>query len=170
MPFFNLYRHVVCLLCGMDAGCLCLCHLVGQVKPWCGVCIGWCCAPWLVTDGTQCWHGGKPVGRQDATFGEHLQQPKHVFSQSSVKKCLTYFCLLSQWTVLQWWGKGGGWSGQKNFSRLSAQLSPRFHVWHNRLGLTGRKFEQGRKVLGTIFILKNLWCLWAPSCHVLIWN
>ena len=59
--------------------CLCHCHLAGQVKT-CGVCVGWWCSCWLVTDGAQCWHGSNPVGtRQDSTFGASFLQSNFFF-------------------------------------------------------------------------------------------
>ena len=54
---------------------------------------------------------------------------------------VSYLCALFQSTSFEEKVWGRGW---KKFCRLSAQSFLQFHVWHNRLGRTRRKFEQRR--------------------------
>ena len=62
-------------------------------------------------------------------------------SQGTKLLVVSYLCALFQSTSFEEKVWGRGW---KKFSRLSAQSFLQFHVWHNRLGRTRRKFEQRR--------------------------
>ena len=85
----------------------------------------------LVTDGSQNW--------QAKTRPEPpRQQDKMHWLDRLV---LSYLCVLFQSRSFEEKVWGRGW---KKFSRLSAQSFLQFHVWHNRLGRTRRKFEQRR--------------------------
>ena len=146
-----------CGVCISWCGCwltLSLSFSFGQVKPWVGVCTGWCCAPWLVTDGSQCWQARRKT--RCHIWGRPPAAKTRVFTEMRFiggSKLISAFCPSQGGCSVE--EKVGVGRARKNFSRLSAQLSPRFHVWHNRLGLTRRKFEQGRKVLGAKFSLRT---------------
>ena len=62
-------------------------------------------------------------------------------SQGTKLLVVSYLCALFQSTSFEEKVWGRGW---KKFCRLSAQSFLQFHVWHNRLGRTRRKFEQRR--------------------------